>query len=101
MVPEIGLGTWKYKGGPEPLRKGIELGATLIDTAEMYKTEDAVGAAIAQISGEVDSVYSLAETSRWTAILGIAVQPPTNADALRTNPLGIFVTSINWSKELG
>ncbi|HCY02537.1 MAG TPA: conjugal transfer protein TrbF, partial [Erythrobacter sp.] len=36
-----------------------------------------------------------------TAILGIAVQPPTNADALRTNPLGIFVTSINWSKELG
>ena len=44
---------------------------------------------------------SLAETSRWTAILGIAVQPPTNADALRTNPLGIFVTSINWSKELG
>ena len=45
-MPEIGLGTWKYKGGPEPLRKGIELGATLIDTAEMYKTEDAVGAAI-------------------------------------------------------
>ena len=44
---------------------------------------------------------SLAETSRWTAILGIAVQPPTNADALRRNPLGIFVTSINWSKELG
>ena len=43
----------------------------------------------------------LAETSRWTAILGIAVQPPTNADALRKNPLGIFVTSINWSKELG
>jgi diketogulonate reductase-like aldo/keto reductase len=46
MVPEIGLGTWKYKGGPEPLRRGIELGATLIDTAEMYKTEDAVGEAI-------------------------------------------------------
>ena len=43
MVPEIGLGTWKYRGGPEPLRKGIELGATLIDTAEMYHTEDAVG----------------------------------------------------------
>jgi len=46
MVPEIGLGTWKYKGGPEPLRKGIDLGANLIDTAEMYRTEDAVGAAI-------------------------------------------------------
>jgi len=46
MVPEIGLGTWKYRGGSEPLRKGIELGAYLIDTAEMYKTEDAVGVAI-------------------------------------------------------
>ena len=46
MVPEIGLGTWRYKGGPEPLQKGIDLGAYLIDTAEMYKTEDAVGAAI-------------------------------------------------------
>ncbi len=46
MVPEIGLGTWKYRGGPEPLRKGIELGANLIDTAEMYRTEDAVGEAI-------------------------------------------------------
>ena len=53
MVPEIGLGTWKYKGGPEPLRKGIDLGATLIDTAEMYRTEDAVGAAIKDRRGKV------------------------------------------------
>ena len=46
MIPEVGLGTWKYRGGPEPLRRGFELGANLIDTAEMYRTEDAVGAAI-------------------------------------------------------
>src|SRR6266571_7308884 len=46
MVPEIGLGTWKYRGGVEPLRRGIELGATLIDTAEIYRTEDVVGQAI-------------------------------------------------------
>ena len=44
---------------------------------------------------------ALAEPSRWTAILGIAVQPPRDPDALTRNPLGIFVTSINWSKELG
>ncbi|MBO6767369.1 MAG: conjugal transfer protein TrbF [Erythrobacter sp.] len=44
---------------------------------------------------------SLAETSRWTAILGIAVQPARDPDTLTRNPLGIFVTSINWSKELG
>jgi type IV secretory pathway TrbF-like protein len=44
---------------------------------------------------------ALAGTSRWTAILGVAVQPPRDPDALRSNPLGVFVTSINWSKELG
>ena len=46
MVPEIGLGTWKYTGGDVPLQRGIELGAFLIDTAEMYRTEDAVGRAV-------------------------------------------------------
>jgi diketogulonate reductase-like aldo/keto reductase len=46
MVPEIGLGVWKYRGGVEPLRHGIELGAFLIDTAEIYGTEDMVGQAI-------------------------------------------------------
>ncbi|TAK07564.1 aldo/keto reductase, partial [bacterium] len=35
-LPEIGLGTWQYRGGFEPLRRGISLGAFLIDTAEMY-----------------------------------------------------------------
>src|SRR5918997_1533526 len=46
MVPEIGLGTARYTGGVEPLRRGIELGAFLVDTAEMYRTEDAVGQAV-------------------------------------------------------
>lgn len=45
-VPEIGFGTWDYRGGVEPLRKAIALGATLIDTAESYGTEEIVGAAI-------------------------------------------------------
>ncbi len=53
MVPEIGLGTWRYTGGPEPLRRGVELGANLIDTAEMYRTEAAVGEAIAGIRDKV------------------------------------------------
>lgn len=44
---------------------------------------------------------ALAETSRWSAILTVVAQPPRTADALRKNPLGIFVNAINWSKELG
>jgi len=45
-VPEIGLGAWNYQGGVEPLRRGIELGANLIDTAEIYGTEETVGEAV-------------------------------------------------------
>lgn len=44
---------------------------------------------------------SLAATERWTAILTIVTQPPRDADRLRSNPLGIYVNAINWSKELG
>lgn len=43
---------------------------------------------------------ALAETQRWSAILGTTVQPPRDADRLKANPLGVFVTAINWSKEL-
>ncbi|WP_306117488.1 MULTISPECIES: conjugal transfer protein TrbF [unclassified Roseitalea] len=41
----------------------------------------------------------LSQTERWTAILTIAVQPPRDAERLRSNPLGIFVHAINWSRE--
>ena len=44
---------------------------------------------------------ALASTERWTAILTIVVQPPTDAERLRKNPLGIYVHAFNWSKELG
>ncbi|ASG20233.1 conjugal transfer protein TrbF [Nitrospirillum viridazoti] len=43
---------------------------------------------------------SLASTERWTAILTVVVQMPRDAEKLRANPLGIYVTAINWSKEL-
>ncbi|MBS0220790.1 MAG: conjugal transfer protein TrbF [Proteobacteria bacterium] len=43
---------------------------------------------------------SLAGTERWTAILSIVIQPPRDAERLRKNPLGIYVTAINWSKEM-
>ncbi|NOT56288.1 MAG: aldo/keto reductase [Deltaproteobacteria bacterium] len=53
MLSEIGLGVWKYSGGVEPLRRGVELGAFLIDTAEVYRTEDVVGQAIKGIRDHV------------------------------------------------
>jgi type IV secretion system protein VirB5 len=40
-------------------------------------------------------------TERWTAIVVIRLTTPRDADHLRKNPLGIYVSAINWSKELG
>src|SRR5690606_5031738 len=39
-------------------------------------------------------------TSRWTAILGIVVRPPSSAETLRKNPLGLYVDAIDWAREL-
>ena len=73
MVPEIGLGTWRYSGGSEPLRRGIELGANLIDTAEMYRTEDQVGEAIAGIRDRVFvATKVLGSNLRYDAVLRAA-----------------------------
>ena len=43
---------------------------------------------------------SLVERSRWSAIVTVAIRPPRTPDALRRNPIGLFVNAINWSKEL-
>ena len=43
---------------------------------------------------------SLIETSRWSAIATVKQLPPRTPDALRRNPLGVFISAISWSKEL-
>ena len=57
MVPEIGLGTWRYRGGEAPIRRGLELGAFLIDTAEMYGNEAEVGAGLRASGLPRDAVW--------------------------------------------
>lgn len=53
QLPEIGLGTWHYRGGVDPLKAGIDLGATFIDTAETYGSEEVVGEAVKGIRNSV------------------------------------------------
>jgi diketogulonate reductase-like aldo/keto reductase len=52
-LPVIGLGTWQYQSGIEPLRAGLALGACFIDTAESYGTETVVGQAVQGIRNSV------------------------------------------------
>ena len=50
----------------------------------------------------IERAYSngqLATTQRWSAIVTLVVDPPHDPDRLRKNPLGIYVTGINWSQE--
>ena len=43
---------------------------------------------------------SLAGTERWTAILTIVSRPPSSAETLRKNPLGIYVDAVDWAREI-
>src|SRR5205085_8441183 len=92
MVSEIGLGTWKYRGGVEPLRRGIELGITFIDTAEIYRTEDVVGEAI---SGHRDEIFLATKVSgdnlRYDEVLRAA---DASLRRLRTNVIDLY--QVHW-----
>lgn len=73
-VPALGLGTWNMgetrSSAPqevESIRKAIDLGMTLIDTAEMYadgRSEEVVGAAIA---GRRQDVFLVSKVYPWNA----------------------------------
>jgi type IV secretion system protein VirB5 len=40
------------------------------------------------------------DAHRFTAILSIVITPPRTAEAVRKNPLGIYVHALNWSQDL-
>jgi len=43
---------------------------------------------------------ALATTQRWTSILSFVVQPPSDEQRLRKNPLGVYVDGLNWSRDV-
>lgn len=61
-IPEVGLGTWRYRAGPDLLRSGMDAGAAFIDTAELYRTEPVVGDAVRGRRGEV---FIATKTNHW------------------------------------
>jgi diketogulonate reductase-like aldo/keto reductase len=70
-VPRLGQGTWKmggrfsFKGDVAALREGIDLGMTLIDTAEMYgAAEDVCGEAI---DGQRDKIFLVSKVQPHNA----------------------------------
>lgn len=43
---------------------------------------------------------SIAKTERYTGLATAVLKPPTDAVTLRKNPLGLYVHSLNWSRDL-
>ena len=43
---------------------------------------------------------NLASTSHWTAMISVVTRPPSSAETLRKNPLGLYVDAIDWTREL-
>ncbi len=41
-----------------------------------------------------------AGSTHWTGILTVVLKSPPTADALRRNPLGLYVDAVDWSREL-
>jgi len=59
-IPEVGMGTWNYRGGVDPLRAGFEAGALFVDTGESYGSETVVGKAL---KGIRESVFVASKVS--------------------------------------
>lgn len=101
-VPALGQGTWKMaerrdRRGAEiaALRLGLDLGMTLIDTAEMYgegETETLVGEAIAE---RRDDVFLVSKVYPYNAgRSGVAEACERSLRRLRTDRLDLYL--LHW-----
>jgi diketogulonate reductase-like aldo/keto reductase len=96
QVPVIGQGTWKIESNPEvvaTLRRGVELGMTHIDTAELYTGAEAVlGEALGERWGELFLVSKvLPEHGRYEDTLAACEK---SLRALRADALDLYL--LHW-----
>jgi diketogulonate reductase-like aldo/keto reductase len=101
-VPALGLGTWRMGEDPSAktqetaaLRKGVELGMTVVDTAEMYgdgETETLLGHAL---QGLRDQVFLVSKVYPQNAGRGrIERACEASLRRLRTNHLDLYL--LHW-----
>jgi diketogulonate reductase-like aldo/keto reductase len=103
LVPALGQGTWYIGDDPSrraeeiaAIRLGIELGMTLIDTAEMYgdgRSETLVGEAIAGLREQVFLVSKVLPSN--ASRKGMAKSCEASLKRLRTDRLDLYL--LHWS----
>ena len=42
----------------------------------------------------------LKQEQHWTATFNVEIRPPSSADAIQKNPIGLFIKDFQWSREL-
>src|SRR5512132_2688170 len=104
-VPTLGQGTWHMAEDPAlrkaeiaALQRGIEVGLTVIDTAEMYAnggSEELVGEAIA---GRRDQVFLVSKVLPWNASRAGTVEAcEASLQRLRTDRIDLYL--LHWRGE--
>ncbi len=101
-VPALGLGTWKMGESAgartdevRALRRGLDLGLTLIDTAEMYAEGGAEGVVGEAIAGRRDTVYLVSKVYPHNASrAGVQAACERSLKRLRTDCLDLFL--LHW-----
>jgi diketogulonate reductase-like aldo/keto reductase len=100
QVPEIGQGTWNIEHVPigtavEALRRGIDLGMTHIDTAEMYGSGKAEQVIAKAIEGHRDEIFLVSKVLPSNASRKGVVKACENSLArLRTDRLDCYL--LHW-----
>ena len=104
-VPALGLGTWQMGEDPaqaakevKALQAGMNLGLTLVDTAEMYAeggAEEIVGKAI---NGRRDEIFLVSKVYPWNASReGTIAACERSLERLRTDRLDLYL--LHWRDE--
>ncbi|EUB96198.1 Aldehyde reductase [Rhizobium sp. CF080] len=104
-VPALGLGTWMMgedtrKAGVEieSLKRGLDLGLTLIDTAEMYGDGGAEKITAQAIADRRDEVFLVSKVYPWNASRkGVIEACERSLSRLKTDRLDLYL--LHWRGE--
>ncbi len=102
VMPRLGQGTWRMGEGRRPraeeaaaLRLGIDLGMTLIDTAEMYGEGAAEEVVADAITGQRERVFLVSKVYPHNASrTGVAAACERSLRRLRTDCLDLYL--LHW-----
>lgn len=104
-VPALGLGTWNMgedrrsaEAEIASLRHGLDLGMSLIDTAEMYGEGGAERVVGAAIGGRRDEVFLVSKVYPWNASrTGVIEACDRSLSRLKTDRLDLYL--LHWRGE--